>query len=332
MYKLLIVLLLLISVDSLAGHAANDEDISINIANLPEGKHVVFEWLGMPTMVLKPTKEQLQLIQKNKTQITQKDLDSAFQSYAKTSGNKKATMLYHSTLNAYKNDKLINQYPAIVILAVSPKRGCAIRADYEDNVLEDPCSGISFSLDGRPFENISEFSAPLFIPSYTIKGDYLTIQSPSFDSVIDFSPHILASDKPDKLKLFDAISWDKLNIVKILIERDKNLLAARTSVDCNVVHLASTKSKELLSYLIDKKVSTTHICSTRYTPIMLSMLMKKHDNAALLLNHGAKLEAYCEGDECAKSLLDYLEYENGYTPEYAKKLMKDIVIQREYAN
>lgn len=314
---------------SFAGHAANDEDININIANLPEGKHVVFEWQGMPTMVLKPTKEQIQSIQINKTQITQKYLDSAFQSYAKTSGNKKATMLYHSTLNAYQNNKLINQFPAIVLLAVSPKRGCAISADYENNVLVDPCGGISFSLDGRPFENVSEFSSPLFIPSYTIEGDYLTIQSPNADSVIDFSPDILASDKPDKLKLFDAISWGKLNIVKTLIERDQNLLAARTSVGCNVVHLASTKSKELLSYLIDKKVSTTHICSTRYTPIMFSMLMKKHDNASLLLNHGAKLEAYCEGGECAKSLLDYLEYESGYSPEYAKKLIKEIVTQRE---
>jgi hypothetical protein len=61
---------------------------------------------------------------------------------------------------------------------------------------------------------------------------------------------------------------------------------------------------------------------------MFSMLMKKHDNAAFLLKHGAKLEAYCEGNECAKSLLDYLEYENGYSIEYAKKLIQEIVTQR----
>jgi hypothetical protein len=47
-----------------------------------------------------------------------------------------------------------------------------------------------------------------------------------------------------------------------------------------------------------------------------------------LLKHGAKLEAYCEGNECAKSLLDYLEYENGYSIEYAKKLIQEIVTQR----
>ena len=322
------ILVLLFLVLGFSSYAADNDEININIANLPEGKHVVFEWQGMPTMVLKPTKEQLQLIKKNKTQITPQDIDSAIQSYAKTSGNEKATMLYHSTKDAYQKHELINQYPVIVLLAVSPIRGCAIRADYDDNVLVDPCSGISFSLDGRPLENVSEFSSPLFIPNYSLVGDYLTIQSASVDKVIDFSPDILASDKSDKIKLFDAISWDKLNIVKTLIERDKNLLAAKTSVDCNVVHLASTKSKELLSYLIDKEVSTTHICSTRYTPIMFSMLMKKHDNAAFLLKHGAKLEAYCEGNECAKSLLDYLEYENGYSIEYAKKLIQEIVTQR----
>ena len=319
---------LLLLIFSFSSYAVDNDEININIANLPEGKHVVFEWQGMPTMVLKPTKEQLQLIKKNNTQITPQDIDSAFQSYAKTSGNEKATMLYHSTKDAYQKNELINQYPVIVLLAVSPIRGCAISADYDDNVLVDPCSGISFSLDGRPLENGSEFSSPLFIPNYTIVGDYLTIQSANVDNAIDFSPDILASDKSDKIKLFDAISWDKLNIVKTLIERDKNLLAAKTSVDCNIVHLASTKSKELLSYLIDKKVSTTHICSTRYTPIMFSMLMKKHDNAAFLLKHGAKLEAYCEGNECAKSLLDYLEYENGYSIEYAKKLIQEIVTQR----
>ena len=319
---------LLLLIFSFSSYAVDNDEININIANLPEGKHVVFEWQGMPTMVLKPTKEQLQLIKKNKTQITPQDIDSAIQSYAKTSGNEKATMLYHSTKDAYQKNELINQYPVIVLLAVSPIRGCAISADYDDNVLVDPCSGISFSLDGRPLENGSEFSSPLFIPNYTIVGDYLTIQSANVDNAIDFSPDILASDKSDKIKLFDAISWDKLNIVKTLIERDKNLLAAKTSVDCNIVHLASTKSKELLSYLIDKKVSTTHICSTRYTPIMFSMLMKKHDNAAFLLKHGAKLEAYCEGNECAKSLLDYLEYENGYSIEYAKKLIQEIVTQR----
>ena len=319
---------LLLLIFSFSSYAVDNDEININIANLPEGKHVVFEWQGMPTMVLKPTKEQLQLIKKNNTQITPQDIDSAFQSYAKTSGNEKATMLYHSTKDAYQKHELINQYPVIVLLAVSPIRGCAIRADYDDNVLVDPCSGISFSLDGRPLENVSEFSSPLFIPNYSLVGDYLTIQSANVDKVIDFSPDILASDKSDKIKLFDAISWDKLNIVKTLIERDKNLLAAKTSVDCNIVHLASTKSKELLSYLIDKEVSTTHICSTRYTPIMFSMLMKKHDNAAFLLKHGAKLEAYCEGNECAKSLLDYLEYENGYSIEYAKKLIQEIVTQR----
>lgn len=64
-------------------YAGGDDDVSVNIANLPEGKHVVFEWQGMPTMVLKPTKEQLQLIKRNKTQVTSQDIDSAFQSYAK---------------------------------------------------------------------------------------------------------------------------------------------------------------------------------------------------------------------------------------------------------
>lgn len=323
---------LLLLIFSFSSYAVDNDEININIANLPEGKHVVFEWQGMPTMVLKPTKEQLQFIKKNKTQVTLQNIESAFQSYAKTSGNEKATMLYRSTKDAYQKNELINQYPVIVLLAVNPIRGCAISADYEDNVLVDPCSGISFSLDGRPLKNGSEFSSPLFIPNYSIVGDYLTIQSANVDNAIDFSPDILASDKPDKLKLFDAISWDKLNIVKTLIKRDKNLLAARTSVDCNVVHLASTKSKELLSYLINKKVSTTHICNTRYTPIMFSMLMKKHDNAAFLLKHGAKIEAYCEGNECAKSLLDYLEYENGYSIEYAKKLIQEVVTQRKYMN
>ena len=310
-------------------YAADDDEISVNIANLPEGKHVIFEWQGMPTMVLKPTKEQLQSIKKNNTQITPQDIDSAFQNYAKTSGNEKATMLYHSTKKAYQKHELINQYPVIVLLAVSPIRGCAIRADYDDNVLVDPCSGIRFSLDGKPLDEMSEFSSPLFIPSFVIKDDYLTISNPEINNVIDFSPGILASNQPDKLKLFDAISWDKLAIVKTLVEKDKSLLSVKTSVDCNVVHLAASKSKELLSYFIDKGISTSHICNRTYTPIMFSVLMKKYDNAKLLLEYGAKAEAYCEGDNCAKSLADYIEYDNGYTQEYAESIIEKINIARK---
>lgn len=320
--KILVFLFLVLGFSS---YAADDDEISVNIANLPEGKHVVFEWQGMPTMVLKPTKEQLQLIKKNNTQITPQDIDSAFQSYAKTSGNEKATMLYYPTKDAYQKNELINQYPVIVLLAISPIRGCAIRADYDDNVLVDPCSGIRFSLDGKPLDKMSEFSSPLFIPNFVIKDDYLTISTPEIKNVIDFSPDILTSNQPDKLKLFDAISWDKLDIVKTLVEKDKSLLSVKTSVDCNVVHLAASKSKELLSYFIDKDISTTHICNSTYTPIMFSVLMKQYDNAKLLLEYGAKVEAYCEGDNCAKSLADYIEYDNGYTQEYAKSLMEDIL-------
>lgn len=248
------------------------------------------------------------------------------------SGNEKASMLYHSTKAAYLKNELINQNSVIVLLAVSPIRGCAIKADYEDNVLIDPCNGVRFSLDGKPLERMSEFSSPLFIPSFVIKDDYLTIAMPVTKNVIDFSPDILASNQPDKLKLFDAISWDKLDVVKTLVEKDSSLLFVKTSVDCNVIHLAAFKSKELLSYFIDKGVSTTHVCNRTYTPVMFSMLMKKYDNAALLLEKGAKVKAYCEGQLCAKSLLDYLEYENGYSLEYAKKLMKEIEFQRQHIN
>ena len=51
------ILVLLFLVLGFSSYAADDDEISVNIANLPEGKHVVFEWQGMPTMVLKPTKE-----------------------------------------------------------------------------------------------------------------------------------------------------------------------------------------------------------------------------------------------------------------------------------
>ncbi|WP_158077120.1 hypothetical protein [Cognaticolwellia aestuarii] len=53
--KILVLLFLVLGFSSYA--ADDDDEISVNIANLPEGKHVVFEWQGMPTMVLKPTKE-----------------------------------------------------------------------------------------------------------------------------------------------------------------------------------------------------------------------------------------------------------------------------------
>jgi len=64
----------------------------------------------------------------------------------------------------------------------------------------------------------------------------------------------------------------------------------------------------ILSYLVGKGVSTTNVCNNRYTPIKLSMMVGKHENASFLLNHGAKIDAYCENEQCAKSLVDYLEY------------------------
>ena len=313
---------------SFGGHAFEDEDININVANLPEGKHVRFEWLDMPTMVLKPSKEQIKSIQLNTNKVTVESLEDSFQSFAKSSGNRKATILYQPTVTAYKNNSLIHPYPVIVLVAINPKRGCALSADYESNVLVEPCSQISFSLDGRPLTNDSKFSSAIFIPKYSVIGDKLTIKAPKVKNIIDFSPDILASNIPTKSKVFDAISWDKLNVLKALIEKDKSLLSLTTSVNCNLAHLAASKSTELLSYLVSKGISTTQVCSNGYTPIMFSMLLGKHENASFLLNHGAKIEAYCENELCAKSLLDYLENRRGYTPEYSAKLIEKINVGR----
>ncbi|QBG36479.1 ankyrin repeat domain-containing protein [Litorilituus sediminis] len=321
-------LLLLILIVSFGGQAFEVEDIKINAANLPIGKHIRFEWLSMPTMVLKPSKEQIKSIQRNTNKVTVENLKNSFRSFAKTSGNRKATILYQPTVTAHKNDTLVHSYPIIVLVGINPMRGCALSADYEGNVLIDPCSQTLFSLDGRPITNNGELASVIFIPEYSIEGNQLTIKAPKVDNVIDFSPNILASDLPTKSKLFDAISWDKLDVVKTLIEKDKSLLSSTTSVGCNLVHLASSKSKELLSYLIDKGVSTTKVCNNRYTPIMLSMMVGKHENASFLLNHGAKINAYCENEQCAKSLLDYLEYEQGYSPEYSAELIEKINIGR----
>lgn len=321
-------LLLLIWIVSFGGQAFEDEDININVANLPVGKHIRFEWLGMPTMVLKPSKEQIKAIQLNTNKVTVESLEDSFQSFAKSSGNRKATILYQPTVTAYKNNSLIHPYPVIVLVAINPKRGCALSADYESNVLVEPCSQISFSLDGRPLTNDSKFSSAIFVPKYSIIGDTLIIKAPKVKSIIDFSPDILASELPATSKTFDAISWDKLDVVQALIAKDKGLLSLTTSVNCNLVHLAASKSTELLSYLVSKGISTTKVCSNGYTPIMLSMMVGKHENASFLLNHGAKVDAYCENEQCAKSLLDYLEYEQGYTPEYSAELIEKINVGR----
>ncbi len=58
---------------------------------------------------------------------------------------------------------------------------------------------------------------------------------------------------------------------------------------------------------------------------MFYVLMNKYGNAKLLLGFGAKIEAYYKGDKCAKSFGDYTEYENRYTPEYAKSLFMELL-------
>lgn len=59
---------------------------------------------------------------------------------------------------------------------------------------------------------------------------------------------------------------------------------------CNARGVIEFKSR-ILSYLIGKGVSTTKVCDNRYTPIKLSMMVGKHENASFLLNHGAKIDA-----------------------------------------
>ncbi|WNC71030.1 hypothetical protein RGQ13_12935 [Thalassotalea psychrophila] len=308
----------------LAVNANEKSDLEINLAKLTEGSHLRVEWYGLPVLILKPSKIQLNSINDNEINLSTSQLDTAFQYFAKTSGNIKASILYDSTISAYEEELAVNPYPLIVLLGINPIGGCAISASNQRNYLKDPCRQSTYSLDGRMSDSNGSLPANLFIPPFSVVDDTLIIKAPELVNFKDFSPDIMAMNVPNKTKFWDSISWDKLDVLKELVSKDAALLTAKTSVNCNALHVASGKSPELLSYLISKGVSTTHICDNGYTSLMISLMTRDIQNAKILLAHGAKIDAYCENDNCAKSLKDYLYSDLRYTAEYTEKLIESL--------
>lgn len=308
-------------------NASESDSLEMNISKFPIGTHIRTEWLGLPVLVLKPSEKQIKSIKKNTNKPSTEVIESALQSFAKFNGNKEASIFYDSTIDAYKNNSLVNPYPVIVLLGVSPTRGCAIIADYQNNYLKDPCSQSTFSFDGRAIDSNGYSEANLLVPRYSVDKGALTISSPEPIKLRDFSPNILASNLSNEAKLWDSISWDKLDVLQYLINKDKNLLETKSSVNCNLVHVASGKSSKLLTYLINNGISTTHICNNGYTPIMIALLVKNNKNAHILMKHGAKIDAYCESNVCAKPLREYLVSEAMYTQSDADELIESLLRQ-----
>ncbi|WNC67372.1 hypothetical protein RI845_12680 [Thalassotalea nanhaiensis] len=323
--KYLIVLSLLFT--SLADASEKDE-IEINLSKLPTGQHLRVEWYGFPVLILKPNTEQLDAIKDNKTRISEEIQSQAFQNFARSSGNERASVLYDSTIQAYQNGSLIHPYPLIVLMAVSPTQGCAIGAQKTENILINPCNKVTYSLDGRVLNSNGRFAANLLIPKYSVSDNKLKISAPKLAKLRDFSPDILASNQSKEAMVWEAVSWDKLDVLNHLVNKDKSILNIRTGVGCNLLHVASNKSSQLVSHLIDNGLSTTLICNGGYTPIMLSLLTKNTENAILLAKSGAKTSSYCEQGTCAKSLQEYLTSEARYSEKEANEVINQIKAAR----
>ncbi|MGY0216440.1 ankyrin repeat domain-containing protein [Endozoicomonadaceae bacterium StTr2] len=314
-------LLFVLSVLALNSYAS---DISeYDLSSIQPGEHKIIEWLGLPVLVLNLNESQKDAIKSNKHEIRSDKYQASFIRMAKSYGNQQASLWFKSSFS--DRQKHHDRYS--ILLGINPLQGCAIKVDAENNILRDPCSSYTFSFDGRIVNPHPEHELSLFIPPYKITGIRLEIENVVSESdFIDFTPDVLASNSSLTVKFFDSIEWNKLEYVKVLLEKHPTLVRLETRAQCNPVHLAATRDIAILEYLIDNGFDINQICIGGETPLMFAGLDLNVENARLLIQRGAKYKAFCSRGRCSVSLENHMGG-LGYSESRISAFLKSIGVK-----
>ncbi|QDP00278.1 ankyrin repeat domain-containing protein [Thalassotalea sp. PS06] len=298
----------------------------INLVNPPLDSIQKTSWNGYPILIHRRTPAQLKLIQESFENTPDKrDRFTYYQSIARVRGNEFASAIRQFTEQYItENNVYMSENPEFGIYSMSsPILGCSVSKT--DGGFMDPCNGVSFDYAGKVDNHSGYSNLRLMVPPHKIIDNRLVFID-DFEGVeiIDFTPDILAMNVPDITKALYAVDWERLDILKSIVESSPEVVTETNSHGSNLLH-ASAAHETTLEYLLSlNKINVNTINESGYSPLLLAVMIGNYRNAKTLLNHGATIESYSLGGRTAASLYEYLTVERNHSPARADKIIAEL--------
>ena len=298
----------------------------VDLASIPEGKIHKLDLNGFPIMVHHRTQKQIQSIKNNRHKNLPKDARYiSYQNLARDYGHEYASKIMDFTESYIThNNVYMSEQPKYGVYSfVSPVLGCAV---YEDeNGFTDPCHLAKFDYAGRTVSPKKYQHLRLTIPPYRIEGNTLTfLDDYQPREIIDFTPDILSMKKSPIEKGIYAVVWNRLDILKKIVEQSPEVLVQANSNGTTLLHVSASQDSTLEYLLSFKQLNVNSVNYSNYTPLLFALLSRKIDNAKQLVKSGATMDSISDNGNTAPSVLDYLVKEQGYSSKDAAEIIKQV--------
>ena len=306
--KLLLTLSLVLACYPLYLKANYVKPNEVNLVDPPLDSIQKTTWKGYPVLVHSRTENQIRDIQKlfDETPSYEKRI-SGYRTIARMKGHEFASNIMEFT-ERYISEKNIylSETPEIgVFSAVSPILGCTVNRD--GNGFIDPCFGIRFDIVGKVIDHKGYDHLRLTIPPHKIENNKLIfLENYKAEKVIDFTPDILAMNDSDLSKAFLAIDYERLDLLKVLIEKAPEIITQKNNVGTTLLQVAASHENTLDYLLSFDEVNINHINDAGYTALLFSVLINNFDNAEKLVRHGARFDSFSLNGTTAKSVEKFL--------------------------
>ncbi len=315
-------------------HADYKEPEQLDLVNAPLDSVQKTVWNDYPVIVHRRTTQQIEAIGKsNNPFLPLKMRQLGYQSIARIKGNEFASAImqfterYVSKQNNFMSE--VTEYG--VYSMVSPILGCSIYKDEESFV--DPCTLVRFDLTGRVIDNPKYAHLRLTIPPHQIvKNQLIFLNDYKADVILDFTPDILNMDLPDINKALLAIEFERLDILKQIVESNPLVLTQTNNVGTTVLQVTAIHDKTIDYVLSFENIKINNINKSGYTALLFAIFSKKIDNAEKLIQKGARMDAFTLDGVSAKSLEQFIEDDMYYEPDLKEVLQRLRQIQNLSSN
>lgn len=227
---------------------------------------------------------------------------------AKTFGNEYASAIMQFTEAYYQSgNDFISEVPEFGIYGMtSPVLGCAVSKT--DTGFTDLCFNVMFDFTGRMVPNDRYVHSRLSVLPYKIDNKKLILlEDYRVTEVFDFTPNIMAFDISPFKKAIEAIQWERLDILKTIIEKHPEVIEQKGTNNATLILIAASRNTSLEYLLSLSSKNINEITNDGYTPIMLAILADNIERAEILIRHGARIDSYSQSGYSAKSIEYWLK-------------------------
>ena len=298
----------------------------VNFLNPPLDSIQKTMWEDYPVIVHRRTQEQVEELKHSFSNTPSFDKRwLAYRSIARMKGNEFASAIMQFTETYIsENNAYMSEIPEFGVYSmVSPILGCAVFKE-EDGFI-DPCYDIRFDLAGRVINHKGYEHLRLTIPPYKIVENKLEfLEDYKAKEVVDFTPDILNMNLPNIDKALLAIDFERLDLLKQIVEASPSVLSQRNSAGSTVLQLASIHDSTIDYVLSFENIQLDHINDAGYTALLFAIFSRKFENAEKLILRGARMEAFSLNGNSAKSVENFIVEDMYYEPEAAKDVLKHL--------